>query len=488
MAKFTCIEVYFYIRGVFMPDNLRITAPVTTTDGINKSNQAAQSPLINPAIPSKVTRPNGNGKGKDLDGFLLEENSVFNKFIARLKETPTLDRTLEKIVSAACAESLLPEEEAAGQAAPMRDFAAQVAVKQEDMLENLLFQQENATAFSDELFQLFKEISNKSGDPQLDLRLADFLKAFDGYFSAEDTTKAIAHNLREIQKEIPVKYSKQLKLLSDKIVLIPAKENTAKNLAVLKKEIIPYLGKYVAKTNDYGKARGNISLLMHDVSELEASTKSGLADKFEKLVSYCKYNLRLPGGTLDIINSFFASAAAKNLKNPDNKFFSSLISLISYGAKDGAGSVDKTVFRDLCMSLLLDNSVYMPFTHIYLPANFQGKSMFAQIWVEKGKDEAKTTVGMPEKRTRLYLTFDIQDLGYFEAEINLAGKHVEVSINCPEKLKKYGGKITPEISGILDKNGFQPGDIKLAFGQKPVVNLKIADMINERKRMIDVSV
>lgn len=472
-----------------MPDNLRITAPVNTADGVSRANQAAQSPLVNPAEPSKVTRPNGNGKGKDLDSFLLEENSVFGKFIARLKETPTLDQTLGKIISAASAESLVPEEEIQEQAAPlMRNLAAQVAVKQEDMLGSLLFQQENATVFSGELFQLLKEISNKSSDPQLDLRLAEFLKAFDGYFSVKDTTKAIAHNLEKMQGEVPTNYAKQLKQLADKIVLMPARENSDKNLATLKKEIIPYLGKYVAKTNDYGKARENISTLMHEISQLEASTKGNLAGKFEKLAEYCKYNLKLPDATIGLINNFFISNVTKNLKDPNNKFFNSLISLISHGAKDGAGGIDKTVFRDLCTSLLLDNSVYMPFTHIYLPVNFHGKSMFAQIWAEKNKPEAKTPADMQDKRTRLYLTFDIDDLGYFEAEIKLLGKRAQLSISCPEKLKRYEGKIAPEISKILDKNGLQPGGIKLDFGQEPTVNSKISDIINERKRLIDVSV
>lgn len=471
-----------------MPDNLRISAPATTNEGINRPNPA-QSPLVNPAEPSKVTRPNGNGKGKDLDSFLLEENSVFGKFIARLKETPTLDRTLGKIVSKALAENMVPEEQAPEQATALRNFAAKVAVNQEDMLESLLFQQENATAFSGGLFQILKGISNKNKDPQLDLRLADFLKAFDGYFSSEDTTKAIAHDLEKIQSEIPTNYAKELKQLAGKIALAPSRENTGKNINILEKEIIPYLGKYVDKTNDYGMARQDISMLMHDVSGLEFGTGKCLADKYKNLITYCKYNLKLPDVTLKLIDSFFADAVKKNLKEPDDKFFGSLIRLISQGVRDGAGGIDKSVFRDMCTSLLLDNSVYMPFTHIYLPVNFEGKSMFAQIWVKKDKSEAKTQAVMQqEKRTTMFLKFDIENLGYFEAEIKLFGKRAELNMNCPQKLKGYGGKIAPEISGILGKNGFEPGGVKLDFGQKPSVDQKIAEMINERKRLIDVSV
>mgnify|MGYP000858726255 CR=1 FL=1 len=471
-----------------MPDNLRISAPATAVEDVNRPDGAERSPLVHPAQPSKVTRPDGDGKGRDLDSFLLEEDSVFGRFIARLKETPTLDRTLGKVVTAALAEAPAAEGgEAAQAAAPLRDFAGQIALKQEDMLESLMFQQENATVFSGGLFGMLKELSARSGDPQLDLRIADFLKAFEGYFSAESTTKSIAQGLQKMQGEIPANYAKELKQLADKITVSPAGSNAGKNLEVLKKEIVPYLGRYVAKTNDYGKVREGISMLMHDISGLEAGTKKNLAAKYGDLSSYCRYNLKLTDGAMRLLDSFFAEAVKKNLNEAGDKFSDSLIKLISLGVKDGAEGVDKSVFRDMCTSLLLDNSVYMPFVHMYLPVDFQGKSMFAQLWVEKNKADEKTPAAA-EKRTRLFLTFDIEELGYFEAEVRLLGKHAELSLNCPEKLRKYKGEITPEISGILDRNGLTPDGVKLEFGRRPEVGEKIIEMVNERKRIVNVSV
>ncbi len=89
---------------------------------------------------------------------------------------------------------------------------------------------------------------------------------------------------------------------------------------------------------------------------------------------------------------------------------------------------------------------------------------------------------------RLYLTFDIQDLGYFEASVSLTGKRADLHLACPPALARRRGEIRADLAGILQRDGLAPGSVRLTSCREPEVPKIIRKKIDERKRAIDVSV
>ena len=83
-----------------MPDNLRISNPVPTNDGINRMTPPKQAESSIPIDPSKVVQPNTDKQQNSNLNFdlLLNRTSVFNKFLDQLRQTPELTQTLQKIV------------------------------------------------------------------------------------------------------------------------------------------------------------------------------------------------------------------------------------------------------------------------------------------------------------------------------------------------------------------------------------------------------
>lgn len=464
-----------------MPENLRITAPIPNSDGLRGPNPAAAEPAaVNAANPARVNRPNAQEQGQDTGtmDLLLGRDSVFGRFIQQLRQTPMLSETLGKLLAGTAARAgtaapALPKD------SPLMLLASGVAVQKEDMLQELVFQQKNSTLFSAPLFQLLDRISERSGDLQLDLRAADFLKAFDGYFSAPHTLSSILTNLGAIGRQIPAPYAKKLAQLAEK--LDTADPASDANPLLLKKEILPLLSGYVSKNSDHGKMRETISLLLHNTSILNVSSKQNLTEKFERLAEYCSRSL--PEPTMKLMRSFYEDAVRPDPGKERSRFSESLISFLS-------GNGEETG-KDICRSLLLDNSVYMPFTHIYLPAVWQGRFLFSQIWVEK-RDDGGSAPGEPEGREKkplsLYLTFDIQDLGYFEARVTLAGKKADIRLSCPVPLLGRSGEISASLGRILGRNGLQAGEIRLSSSEQPEIPGIIFQKILERKRVVDVTV
>ncbi|WP_326974800.1 hypothetical protein [Caproicibacter sp. BJN0012] len=472
-----------------MPENLRITAPVPNSDGILKPNPSAQSSPVEPMEPARVNRPNAQDQNTDSASLnlLLGKNSVFGKFIQQLRQTPALSETLGKLLFTAvrkmeASPSSLPE------SSVLRELASGLTAEQEDLVKSLISQQKGSSLFSGPLFQLLGRISEQAGDPQLDLRVASFLKAFDGFFSVKDTTAAIASNLDRIGRQIPAGDAKQLALLAEKLNTADPERLLGSNLNLLKKEILPFLSAYVSKSSDYGEMRETISLLLQNASILNISSRENLEAQYRRLVSYCDRRVGEP--MLRLMRSFYEEAVSPERGKTENHFFRSLVSLLSQGGGSDAPETDKAVYADISRSLLLDNSVYMPFTHILLPAVVQGRFLFAQIWIEKkgSREEERAPAGKTAEPIRLYLTFTIQDLGYFEARVELTGKKVDLALSCPEKLLAKRGPIASSLGQILVKNGLASGDIRLSCCEKPEVPDLIVRKIMERKRTVDVTI
>ncbi len=471
-----------------MPENLRITAPVPNSDGILKPNPSSQPPTVEPMEPAQVNRPNAQNQNTDSASLnlLLRRDSVFGEFIQQLRQTPALSETLSKLLfntvrrMETAPESLL-------QSSLLRQLTAALATGRDDVVKDLLFQQKNSSLFCGPLFQLLGRISEQAENPQMDLQIANFLKSFDGFFSAKDTTAAILSNLKAIGRQIPGGDAKQLTALAEKLNVADPVRSVEQNLTVLKKEILPFLAAYVSKSSDYGQARETISLLLQNISILNVSSRENLDAQFQKLAAYCGHHLSEP--MLRQMRSLYEEAVRSENEEPENRFFHALISLLSHDGREIPES-DRTLYADISQSLLLDNSVYMPFVHFFLPAVLGGKYLFSQIWIEKKEpgEARKSLSNQSSLPTRLYLTFDIQDLGSFEARIELLNKKVNLDLACPEKLLQQSREITSSLGHILTDNGLASGNIRISRCEKPKIPDLILQKVMERKRMIDVTI
>jgi hypothetical protein len=467
-------------RAKRMPDNLRITTPVNTLNEIARTSQTGEANRV-----SKV--------GKDTEpglqsSDLLLSGSVFSQFLRQLEQTPGLDQTLMRLLGDAAAQSAAQAGlSASAQNIPerMKALLSVLANDADGILEEVRAQSKDSTLFTGPLFRFLGQISAQGTDPQFDLHLANFLKAYSGFRNAAGTGEALRRNLEELKNTIPLSFAKRLLPL-----IAELNGDTDADLAVLKHKIIPLLGEYSAKTNEIGKPRDTISMLLHNTAILNDSSRTNLNAKFNELYVYCRDTLNLPQMTLNLMRTFFSGELSDADASQKDAFLTKLTSLLSATGK-GAEGIDRTVLNDITRSLLLDNSVFMPFIHLVLPAQIDGRFLFAQLWIEKTdpdqsrKEQAKETP-VPKN---IYLSFEIQDLGLFEAAVSVTGKQVNVKLVYPPAFRSFNGEIRSSISAILKKNGLEPGEVRTSSAQgKPQIPEIILQEIKERRRSVDVTV
>jgi len=471
-----------------MPDNLRVTAPLTSNNKIDKQQSLRENPVLDVAGAKKTVPPIIQNQSKEnlSAELLLSRDSAFGKFVQDLKQTPPLSETLQKLYYSASGTAEKNLYAKAPFQALVRLFETAEMGKQE-ILSSLQFQQKNLTKFSGPLFQFFRNLSLHTNDDGLTLRLAAFLKGFDAYFSAPDTTNSILKNLDAIRAQIPLSYSNQLGLLEGKIENSHSTGEAAQNLTVLTNEIIPFLSEYVKDTNDFGKSRNNIALLLHNVGRLYISSKEDVLEKFEDLLSYSKYRFNLQDNDIAMIRGLFSNEVMKGQKKGDSSFFDALISLLSPKETPNLPEIQQAGVRDACHSLLLDNSVYMPYVHLFLPICFDGQFALSEMWIEKNSPEERGAHETPSAPIRIFLRFDVRSLGVFEAAIELIQKNVRVEISYPPSFSSDKKEFCAGVQDIFRQNGFAVEAISLS--DTPLqVNKKILSKIMERKNGFDVTI
>lgn len=484
-----------------MADILGVPSSLTHSDTINRN---VQSPIKEPAgininivNPERVAPTNSNEQpDKDQSYNLLQsQNSVFSKFIAELKNSPALSENLEKVLfdifsrkekltSSANASSLI------------KHLAEGMEMDKAGMLKNLIFQMENQTKFSGEFFSLLKNLEGQLRGTEFELRLANFLKAYDSFFSISDTTESISYNLKELEEMIPKSYADKLRKAENMLMLDQPGKGIDLNLSVLKEQIIPVLKEYVTATNDFGTARDMMTLLIHNIARLNLSSQDALINNFDDLLDFLRYNLNMPDNQLNLVEALFAqNIQAQSQESKSGTIFDSIINLISEGAKTSSSNVSQGFFKEAARSLVLDQSVFMPYNHIVLPVSYEGKFMFAEMWIEKDDPQNNAKVkndasGKSEMPKHLFLKFDIKNVGYFEAEIELYSNRKNISLNLsyPPTLEKTERELSSELSAIIARNGLSVNSIRLTNKTTLNISNAILKKVNERRNSINVTV
>jgi hypothetical protein len=474
-----------------MPDHMSITTPVTGNEGMNKIPSAKQSPDILPIDPTKVTQPNTD-KQSDQNtsfNFLLNRNSVFNKFLQQLGETPPVSQTLQKIMFDAFnrADRLSSDSPSA---LLMKQLSSAMEMDQTEILKNLMFQSNNRTKFSGPIFDVFRNLLKEHPESSLGRYLSSFLKSYDAYFSTPDTTSSIAAQLNALVRQMPSSYGNALQELADQVMTEKPFQNVDANLTLLKQKVLPLLSQYVSATNDFGLPRDGITLLVHHIARLNVSSRQELVEEFSSLLDYCRYELNLSTDKMNNIQSLFLKSITEASQEPSNSFYDSLIAALKENLGQSTSNVSQSMYKDVVSSLLLDNSVYMPFNHLFLPINYNGKFMFSEIWIEKDDEGSPSSPRKQNEKTpkplKLFLTFDIKSLGYFETALSLSEKNVDVKLSCPPGLEKNKQEIADKLNQIFSQNGLTAKSIELSAPIK--VDRQIMKKIFERKNIIDVTV
>ena len=468
---------------------------VTTSPTTNYNNTAPKgTPQINQntniknavdldRVIRQDAKENQHGYGKQ---NLLHYESNYNKFLENIQKTLPVTTILSELVGSDFASIMENPATSASMIQDLQQFLDMLQLNEEDLVDYMKNQLSSSIGFKSAFFDLLRDLMNNTPSMELKSDILKFSKKFNDMASNQRILGEIAKNLADIAKNIPRSDSLALSRMADTLNLAAAKGDTRMNLSLLKNEILPLLSKYIALTNDFGKARDLISQLTLNISRYESGTRDDVLALLRNLSLYTSFREKI--GVLDeksveyILDRLLADKAQAS-----NPLSDSLATIIDKGLRGQAGYENTAIFENMARAVLVNQSVYMPLLHSLLPFELDGQTLISEMWVDPD-DGNQAALGEDEKITRVYLKFEILNLGNFDMVMNLKGGKVDLQLFCPSQMEKDFSEIKQSIRGIVEDNQLGNNNIYVERNEGNLTLAEVFPKIKEGRNNVNVTI
>ncbi len=473
-----------------MADILKVTTPLSGYDNstIKNNPQAGQGVQIqNPADPTKVmrgdNRTDSGGKGEQQLAFRYGSN--FGTFLNMIKNMPDLSKLFSDIFFQG--EEILTGgvmgEEAARQIA---SFFKQAQMQEENILPFLKEQAESAVRFNGGIFDQLRNVMAETNSVDLKAEVLDFIRKFNDMSSGKHILHDIYNTVKGMKGYVYKQTREQLDAFLEELDLTAPEGETAHNSALLKGKILPYLGRYIAANHDMGAIRDHISLLTVLISKYENGDRAEVLQSFSRLTGYQGFRKIFGTMTADQFDQVLGQVDMDQAAGK-NEWAEKFVDFLRTGVNGGTGLENKQVFQSMLQSLVLNESVYMPLLHLAFPVDIKGRKMFSEMWIDPDEEGSSTQSEM-RRVSRIFVKFDIRDLGLFKLILLYGDNAASLQLYYPEKMQKSEGTIQKGIKNILEQNHLRAENIYLQAGGGPTSPLEVFPKIQERKNSVDVRI
>ena len=476
-----------------MPDLLGVTNAVPGNDA-NLINRNMPSIPNDPRVQNatdlnRVSRPDNRAERQDAGetgSQAARYDSNFITFLQRMSETPGLARTMAELlrsyqgtrVSSGMEEGIAVEMSALLEMLKMDEKAFSAFFRS---------QMDLSRRFSGPLFNILREAFGNSGSEVLRGNILQFLKRYSDYSSSQHVQGNLLRTLTRLTRAIPASYGNQLLAMVSELEGKMGAGDRSGALKLLQGSIMPFLAGYTSRTNDMGLSRALISLLALDVARYESGSKEGVMQAFRQLGGSAMLREKLGGvSEVDLLRLLERSRFGQ--ASGSDQFADQLAQTAQRALRGGSGAEVQDAFRNIVSAFLINESVYMPLTHLVLPLEWQGKMMFSELWVDPdAENNLKNGRGDRENVVRFLFKMDIQDLGFFDIVLTCQRENVDLQIFGPPAVADFAGTVQGEMGRILSENGLKPVGVQVQAMERPLDVSAVFPKIFEGENSINVS-
>lgn len=475
-----------------MPDLLGVTNAVPGNDA-NLINRNMPSIPNDPRVQNatdlnRVSRPDNRAERQDAGetgSQAARYDSNFITFLQRMSETPGLARTMAELlrsyqgtrVSSGMEEGIAVEMSALLEMLKMDEKAFSAFFRS---------QMDLSRRFSGPLFNILREAFGNSGSEVLRGNILQFLKRYSDYSSSQHVQGNLLRTLTRLTRAIPASYGNQLLAMVSELEGKMGAGDRSGALKLLQGSIMPFLAGYTSRTNDMGLSRALISLLALDVARYESGSKEGVMQAFRQLGGSAMLREKLGGvSEVDLLRLLERSRFGQ--ASGSDQFADQLAQTAQRALRGGSGAEVQDAFRNIVSAFLINESVYMPLTHLVLPLEWQGKMMFSELWVDPDAEEnLKQGREGRDNTIRFLFKMDIQGLGFLDMVLSCQKENVDLQLYCPYAMAPFASTVQAELTRILTDNGMTAMSVQVRPMEKPLPISAVFPKIFEGGSSIDV--
>lgn len=477
-----------------MSNVLRIT---TSTVGYENQNTPPKSNMVTrpdtkvqgPVVPDQVVRPDARsdsaGQNPDV-AMKFKFQSNFEGFISQMKSAgssmedfaPALFERLGNLTTANLTQEGLQQ---------IQQFIKMIEIEPQNMAAALKEQMDGSLLFQEAFFDLLRQVMKESRSVELQGNILEFLKRYSDMAENKHLLNQMAQIAENLKAGMLNNAKERLDGMLGKMNFSGNAAETAKNAAILKEEILPFLNQYVTDTNDRGRVRENSAFLAGLTARYENGQEERVIEKFRELMEFPAMQQKFKGiSPEEIIHLLTLTDYEKSIDK--NRRIKEFAALIRDGVVKGTNPEQKHAFRSAMFSEVLNESVYMPVLHTLLPMKMGNRLMLAEMWIDPDSEGGGAAQEGEERTVRGLLKFDISEVGYFDLFFLYSDGKIRMQLNYPDELQDKRGEIENEVKGILSRNGIKAEELYFGTSLRPIPIQEAFPKIFERKNSINVKI
>ncbi len=149
-------------------------------------------------------------------------------------------------------------------------------------------------------------------------------------------------------------------------------------------------------------------------------------------------------------------------------------------------SIDSFNASNLLQSMINAPGVMTPLAHFILPLQVENTRAFGELWVDNDDDGAVSAKGERVKRYHLFLTFDVDNLGRFEADVYAGDSSVDISLLHPPAFAKRIENVIARVNRIAAGAGYNVNRFETGVLKSPHNLTQIFPKLIERRAGLNV--
>lgn len=149
-------------------------------------------------------------------------------------------------------------------------------------------------------------------------------------------------------------------------------------------------------------------------------------------------------------------------------------------------SIDSFNASNLLQSMINAPGVMTPLAHFILPLQVENTRAFGELWVDNDDESEVTGKGERVKRYHLFLTFDVDNLGRFEADVYAGGNAVDISLLHPPAFARKIDNVIARVNRIAAGAGYNVNRFETGVLKSPHNLTQIFPKLIERRAGLNV--
>ncbi len=469
-----------------MADMIRAATPITNKNIVTplREHHSAEISPFDLQNPSKIVKALP-------DSELLKQNT--GNIDKQTAPEILLDLLKDPSVTVNFIKNILMLQEIVGiismQNAPVTEeieqLFAQLAVKPENLAQELVQQENSSTAFKGELFDFLRNMVKENPTPELKNAVANMLKAVNTENCKAEVLKALSGTMKYLSETLSpnAELSEKLENLSVRF----RSETAESEFPQLKQETAVVLHDIESSIMFSNKLSCLTSMVTYNLSRYNTNT-SFLKDAASDLLRF----IREEPDKATFLQKLYTSISSQRENGESSKVLDVLIKILEkHTDSESVMQMKGESVEGVIHSLLSSPSNFTPLLHFIIPIDNGQTKAFGEMWInpdEENKKSSKGSTGEAVRTIHMLLVFDIPEVGRFETELFVRDTNIDLSLLCPVSMQDKMESLSSQLRECIKFSNYKFENINVSKLEKSRSLIEVFPTLPQKRTGINVTI